>query len=298
MLLIVVLLLIGGITATVTSVSEDSYIFDEYVNRTVEYEQIYMMSDLAFEAVKEIFRNDDPKVDYIGEFWSQNISVPIENGKVTVTVVDQERYLNPNYLVNKQGKINEKYMRVFDRLFDLLDINKTVLYNIVDWIDKDDISSGGIEKYPDYQAKNSRLDSLDELLLIQGIDKTVFNGRVSPTGFIPGLRSVLSPYSNGKVNVNTAPKYVLMSLDPDIDENIANAIISYRKKKPFKNLNDLDLVDGITGDIIHRISTITDVKSNNFLINMDIKLGDRDYKVIFLVQRNGKKIIKKWRKVY
>jgi len=298
LLLIVVLLLIGGITATVTSVSEDSYIFDEYVNRTVEYEQIYMMSDLAFEAVKEIFRNDDPKVDYIGEFWSQNISVPIENGKVTVTVVDQERYLNPNYLVNKQGKINEKYMRVFDRLFDLLDINKTVLYNIVDWIDKDDISSGGIEKYPDYQAKNSRLDSLDELLLIQGIDKTVFNGRVSPTGFIPGLRSVLSPYSNGKVNVNTAPKYVLMSLDPDIDENIANAIISYRKKKPFKNLNDLDLVDGITGDIIHRISTITDVKSNNFLINMDIKLGDRDYKVIFLVQRNGKKIIKKWRKVY
>ena len=298
MLLIVVLLLIGGITATVTSVSEDSYIFDEYVNRTVEYEQIYMMSDLAFEAVKEIFRNDDPKVDYIGEFWSQNISVPIENGKVTVTVVDQERYLNPNYLVNKQGKINEKYMRVFDRLFDLLDINKTVLYNIVDWIDKDDISSGGIEKYPDYQAKNNRLDSLDELLLIQGIDKTVFNGRVSPTGFIPGLRSVLSPYSNGKVNVNTAPKYVLMSLDPDIDENIANAIISYRKKKPFKNLNDLDLVDGITGDIIHRISTITDVKSNNFLVNMDIKLGDRDYKVIFLVQRNGKKIIKKWRKVY
>jgi general secretion pathway protein K len=298
MLLIVVLILIGSIVATVTSVSEDTYVLDEYVNRTIEYEQIYMMADLALEAVEEIFRNDNPDVDYFGEYWSENITVPIENGQVTVTIVDQERFLNPNFLVDKKDKIDQRYFKIFQRLFFILDINETVLYNIIDWIDKNKISNGGIEIYPDFPAKNGKIDSLDELRLIQGINSQIFNGYVSQGQFRPGLRSVLSPYTNGKVNVNTASKWVLMSLDQDIDETLANAIISYRKSKPFKNLNDLNLVDGITGDIIHRISPVADVKSSNFLVNMDIKIGDRDYRLLFLIERLGKKIREKWRKVY
>ncbi len=298
MLLIIVFVLIGSIAATVTSVSEDTYILDEYVNRTIEYEQIYMMADLALEAVNEIFKNDNPNYDYFGEYWSENITVPLENGQVTVTIVDQERFLNPNYLVNKQDKIDQKYLKIFQRLFFLLDINETVLYNIIDWIDKNKVSNGGIEMYPDFPAKNSKIDTLDEIRLIQGVNEQIFNGYVSAGQFRPGLRSVLSPYSNGKVNVNTASKWVLMSLDQDIDETLANAIISYRKTKPFKTLNDLNLVDGVTGDIIHRISTVADVKSSNFLINMDIKIGDREYKLLFLVYRQGKKITEKWRKVY
>ncbi len=298
MLLIVVLILIGSIAATVTSVSEDSYLLDEYTSRTIEYEQIYMMADLAIEAVKEIFKNDDPKVDYYGEYWSQNITVPIENGMVTVTIVDQERFLNPNYLVDSRDRINSKYLNIFKRLFFLLNINESILYNIIDWIDKNQFSNGGVEVYTDYPAKNRKIDTLEELRLINGIDNQVFNGAVENGEFKPGLKSLLSPYSNGKVNVNTASKWVLMSLDQDIDSALADAIIAYRKNKPFKNLNDLNLVDGVTGDIIHRISTVADVKSKNFIVNMDIKIGDRDYKLLFLVERNGKNINEKWRKIY
>ncbi len=298
MLLIVVFILIGSIAATVTSLSDDSYLLDEYVNRTVEYEQIYMMADLALEAVNEIFKNDDPKVDYYGEYWSQNITVPIENGQITVTIVDQERYLNPNYLVDKSDKINKKYFSIFERLFFLLDINENILYNIIDWIDKNQISNGGIEMYSDYPAKNDKIDSLGELRLINGIDNTVFNGTVENGIYKPGLKALLSPYSDGKVNINTASKWVLMALDEDIDESLAEAIISYRKKKPFRTINDMNLVDGITGDIIHRISTIADVKSKNFLIKMDIKMGERTYNLLFLVERDRKKIREKWRKIY
>lgn len=298
MLLIVVLILIGSIAATVTTVSEDSYLLDEYTSRTIEYEQIYMMADLALEAVKEIFKNDDPKVDYYGEYWSQNITVPIENGMVTVTIVDQERFLNPNYLVDSRDRINSKYLNIFKRLFFLLNINESILYNIIDWIDKNQFSNGGVEVYTDYPAKNRKIDTLEELRLINGIDNQIFNGTVENGEFKPGLKSLLSPYSNGKVNVNTASKWVLMSLDQDIDSALADAIIAYRKNKPFKNLNDLNLVDGVTGDIIHRISTVADVKSKNFIINMDIKIGDRDYKLLFLVERNGKNINEKWRKIY
>ncbi len=298
LLLIIVFILIGSISALVISLSEDDFMFNEYIERTVEYEQIYMMSDLAFEAVKEILKNDNSKVDYYGEFWSQNIIIPIENGKINIQIVDQERFLNPNYLVNLDDTVNQKYFSIFERLFSYLNIDERVLYNIIDWIDKNSQSDGGKEIYPDFVAKNSKIDTLEELLLIEGINDKILYGNSSSSGLNLGLNSVLSPYSNGKVNINTASKWVLMSLDRDIDEALANEIVLYRKRKYFKDIKDLNLVEGVTGDIIHRISGLVDVKSENFLVNIDITFGDREYKMFLLLNRKGKNIRKIWQKVY
>ncbi|WP_457639345.1 type II secretion system minor pseudopilin GspK [Persephonella sp.] len=297
MLLVVVLILIGSLSASLTITSEDSFILNEYVERTIEYEELYQVSQMAVDAVKELLQSDDKTVDYIGEVWSQNFTVPADNLQLSMVIVDQERYLNPNYLVNG-STVQTKYLRIFEKLFEILGINQTVLYNIIDWIDKNDYSNGGAERYPDYPAKNEKLDSLEELKLIGGITEKVYSGTVTAQGFVPGLRSILSVYSNGKVNVNTASKWVLMSLDPDIDETLASGIIAYRKEHPFKNINDLNLVEGITGDIIHRISPVIDVKSENFLVELTVKSGDREYKIHFLLERKGNRIKEKWRKIF
>jgi len=295
-LLIVVYLLIGSLTASMLSLSEDTFTLNEYVERTIEYQQLYEVSELAVDAVKELLSNDDSDADYFGEPWSQNYTIPIENGFIEVVIVDQERYLNPNYLV-EGDKIDQTYLKIFERLFDMLDIEYRFLDNLIDWIDKNSISNGGIEEYPRYKAKNGKLDTIEELWLIGGINKRIYNGKVDMYGYKPGLKDVLTTYSNGKVNVNTASKWVLMSLDDDIDETLAAGIITYRKKKPFKNLNDLNLVDGITGDIIHRISSVADIKSENFLAMLTVKLGDRTYKVYFLLERKNNKVKEKWRKI-
>jgi len=297
LLLIAVIILIGSLSASLTFISEDSFTLNEYVERTVEYQQIYEVSNLAVDAVREILASDSGDADYYGEMWTQNFTIPLENGSIQMVIIDQERFLNPNYLVDKNGAVNQEYKKVFTRLFEILNIDLRILDNIIDWIDRDDISSGGLEKYPDYPAKNDKMDSIEELKLIGGVSHQVFNGTITPSGFKPGLKNVLTVYSNGKVNVNTASKWVLMALDPDIDETLAAGIISYRKEKFFKNINDLNLVDGITGDIIHRISPFVDVKSENFLVELVIRLGERDYKIYFLMERKGKKITEKWRKI-
>ncbi len=296
MILIVVIILIGSLGGIVLNLTEDRYIFENYIKNKIETEEIFLISDSASEAVIKLLDSDDKNIDYIGEFWSQTLPVDIGKGKVIIEITDQERYLNPNYLI-KGKNLDQKMYNIFERLFTILEINPKILNNIIDWIDPDSFSSGGEEEYQLFKAKNSKLDTLDELRLIKGIDDHIFNGTIKNGEFKPGLRSVISPYSNGKVNINTASKWVLMSLDQDIDESLASNILSYRAEKPFKRVDDLINVDGMNSDILYRIKPYIDVKSQNFLANIELIIGDRKYKLVILLNRSAKtKVI--WKKLY
>jgi len=297
LLIVVVLMLIGGITQVVLQMMEDTYLFREYTLRTVQQEQILHLTTGIDALMEEVFKQDDPDVDYLGEVWSKPYTFSLQKGDIYITIVDQERFLNPNFLVNDKG-INKRYLTVFQRLFRLLNIGEYPLYNIIDWIDKDRISSGGREIYDNgLLAKNDKLTTLEELKLIEGITPEIFNGEREDTVYQYGLKDLLSPYSNGRVNINTAPKVVLMALDKDIDESLAEGIIAYRKNKPFKTVNDLMQISGMDSDIIYRISPLIDVKSENFMVYLTVKVGEREYRLQFLYRRVGKQVRKRWQRV-
>ena len=297
MILIIVLIIISTLGALILSLSEDRYVLENYVENRIDTEEIIFASKSVEQALITLLDKDDKSVDYIGEFWSQTIPISFEDVNVKIEIADQERFLNPNFLLN-DNTVNEKYKLVFERLFDILNIDYSVLYNIIEWIDKDSSpNNGGKENYDFYMAKNDKLDTLEELKLIEGVSDQLYNGTVEGGYFKPGFRSLFSPYSNGKVNINTASKWVLMALDSEIDEALANEIIRYRQEKPFRNVNDLVLVEGINSDILYRIKNLIDIKSENFLAKIDITKGEREYKMLILLNRKGKtKVI--WRKLY
>jgi hypothetical protein len=94
--------------------------------------------------------------------------------------------------------------------------------SVVDWEDPDDehrvngAESDYYQGLPNpYFAKNKRLDSIDELLLIKGITPELYNGDDTR----PGLRDIFSIFNNtGQVNLRLATpivKQVLFGLDPD-----------------------------------------------------------------------------------
>ncbi len=280
----------------ILSISEDSLTFTEYTKRTIDYENVYSLAQNGEIFLTGIFQKDDPKVDYLGEDWSKELNIPVSEGEIKILIVDQERYLNPNKLVNKEGKVDKTYLKIFDRLFLILDINPNLVYNIIDWIDKNKTSDGGEEIYKDYLAKNSYLDTPEEIMLIKGFSSKVFYGDKKKEKL--GLKEFITTYSNGKVNINTAPKIVLMALDEGISGSIADSIISSRKEKPFKKIDELRTRNLIDEKTFNKIKNIIDVKSENFLVHFSIKFGDREYKILMLIKRNDKDIKKIWVKVF
>jgi len=70
----------------------------------------------------------------------------------------------------------------------------------------------------------------------------------------------------GAVNLNTAGLTVLCSL-PDVDRNLAQAIISYRQSNGFfKNLGELLKVDGLNRQIFKGLAPLVSVRSETFRI--------------------------------
>jgi type II secretory pathway component PulK len=69
-----------------------------------------------------------------------------------------------------------------------------------------------------------RFLAIEEIRYIEGIDDEAWYG----SSRSPGLKDLLTCYSDGRINVNTAPRAVLECI-PDLSESVIDAIITYRQ---------------------------------------------------------------------
>lgn len=217
----------------------------------------------------------DFKYETLDQIWSRPVP-PIElgEGTVLVTVEDEDRKINLNRLVLPNGNApDEQRLAVFRKLLANLDIDPSLADAVVDWIDNDDIPrAGGAESayylslpYA-YRAKNDLFDTLDELRLVRGMTPERFEK----------IRPFATIYSSGKVNINTAPKEVLMALSAgqdaadagEIGASAADQIIEYRKGNPFRNARDIGNVSPALKDLYSRtrFPDLIDVKGTAFRV--------------------------------
>jgi general secretion pathway protein K len=123
-----------------------------------------------------------------------------------------------------------------------------IVDSILDWIDTDDLKrlNGAENEYyqslPNpYKAKNGRLDTLEELLLIKEMSPDILFGTKEQKGLI----NFVTIYSTGvRVNINAAPKEILMAI-PGMTEDIVNRIIDLRESAEFKTIQDIQSIAGI-----------------------------------------------------
>lgn len=135
-------------------------------------------------------------------------------------------------LVDEESKINinradQALLRKLFKIalgFDDMEAQQLAA-SIVDWRDSDsqlsiplgsaeDFDYHGVE-YP-YEAKDADFEVPDELLLVKGMDRDIFEG----------LKGYITIYGDGKVNINTASKTVLMVLG--LESLTVSKIIAYR----------------------------------------------------------------------
>lgn len=120
----------------------------------------------------------------------------------------------------------------FRTLLKALELDETPVQAILDWVDPDNetrFPNGAEDDYysrltPAYRAANRPLASVQEMLLIRGVDRD-FVARLAP--FVTCLAAVTP------VNVNTASAEVLRSLDPGISSSVARLLVQARDTQPF-----------------------------------------------------------------
>jgi type II secretory pathway component PulK len=186
--------------------------------------------------------------NYIKMIKSDNILSEIEfpverdlgsNTQLIIKIEDENAKFNINGILNK-GSSSQNPLNNLQKLFEYLNINTKLALVIADWIDPDIEPREGLSD-SENNAKNAYLQSVDELKLIPGIDKVVFE-TIKPYLTVYGYSST----TDITININTVKLPVLVSFK-DMTETLAKRIIDYREITPFKSPSVSDVGIGSPG---------------------------------------------------
>ena len=244
----------------------------------------------------------DNQYDTLDEIWSRAaLPITLGDGEVLVTIEDEERKIDLNRLMLPNGIApDDRRLAVFQRLLDILGIDRAVADAVVDWLDNDENPRvGGAESasylgLPNpYRAKNDLFDTIGELRLVRGVTAEIYEK----------LLPFVTVSSSGMVNINTAPKEVLMSLSAGadmaeggaIDAKIADEIIKYREDHPFTEASQIGNVSPLLRDLYARtlIRNIADVRSTYFHVRSSGDVGGTVRTIDAIGIRGGNEI--QWR---
>lgn len=296
MIIVVVMGVLVILLTLVTNLTGDAATATQMMATIRAQDRSYYVASSAVRAVLPLLPAATEKAHTLQDPWA--IGAPpleIDGDMVEVKITDEERFVNPNAMIDKSGQIDEEQVKLFRRLLKLLGQRDEELVNpILDWIDGDSNRRlpGGAEgqDYGDRLPKNAPLDSVDELLAVKGMPPSLLqepeNGatpapgaggptpqtrQMQSTGRVThGLGPLISVYASGTININTAPPLVLQALSENLDQGLVNAIVERRNRTPFEKLDDLLEVPGLSRDHIYFIKKVADVKSVTWQIRADV----------------------------
>jgi general secretion pathway protein K len=189
------------------------------------------------------------------------------DGKFIVDILPEESRRNVNLLteedweevLDQAGVENTRWPELIDCFMDWIDDNDTYRLN---GAESDDV----FYKDKGYEVKNAPLDTVDELLMIKGFDKSMLYGGSDSKNedvVYQGFAGWLTTWGDGKVNVNTASREVLLTL-PNIEEDVIDRILEYRtgvdaaqntKDDGFRDVEEVIQKTGLDPALADRITT-------------------------------------------
>ncbi|HTR43001.1 MAG TPA: general secretion pathway protein GspK [Pseudomonadales bacterium] len=234
----------------------------------------------------------------------------IGDGWVSIKIIDEERYAN----------INTAAPQLLTQALTTMGVDANdipiVSDSILDWVQPGDTPrlSGAKNSYyqsldPPYYCKEAPMDDISELLLIKGVTKAMYDGgteqsSAAPKGFnrspfqAPsytfGLKDVFTPFSDGRINVNTADANALQ-LIPGVDETTAEAIIKTREgpngdngadATPYNSVADVQRAGGVSAEAAQNINQFCDVHSHTFEAHVTAHYGNSTRDYVAVIWRN------------
>ena len=283
-----------------------------------EMQALYMARS-GLSIVHDALAEDEPEVDSYEDDWAaaNDIgAVPIgEVGWAVGKVSDEEGKFNVLDLVNDDGESDDNTDFAAGRLIDILiDIGledsraEEITDSLIDWMDFDGAvtGSGAEDIYyaaldNPYSCPNDLPASIDELSLVKGIGPVLlYRGE----GDVPPLIDIITIYGDKKpgdrfrrVNLNTAPLAVIMSLSPSMDIDLAEEIIASRDGEPFGSAAEIKDVPGFPDEMYNdeienniKLADLIDVSSNHFSARIVGETTMASSKVYGVFERKGNSV--------
>ena len=188
-------------------------------------------------------------------------------GKFIVDILPEESRRNVNVLteedweeiLDQAGVENSRWPELIDSFYDWIDEGDEHRLNGAEQDDQ-------FYEEKEYDVKNAPLDTVDELLMIKGFDRSILYGGPSSEDDkiqYSGIAGWLTTWGDGKINVNTASREVLLTL-PEIEDYVIDAIIEERvgldglpntKDDGFRSVEDVVAKTGLSQDLAGLITT-------------------------------------------
>lgn len=261
--LIVVLIAVVLLTSLVTVFINEVYLETGTSQVSLDSTQGSLFADGGMTGAQQLLALTLNNQSYstLNDAWAKPLVLDEALGQLRIRIEEENSKLNLNAIALPNGGYNAVYYAIALRLFKVLKLPTDPLDAIADWIDEDDTPHpGGAEtgwyqsqKQP-YQPRNKPLMTLEELKRIKGCGP-VFD-KLGPFVTVYGDQPAGSPAA--PININTAPRELLIALDDQMTEALADRIIEYRTTKPFKYPAELAQVPGmqqIATTLLTRITT-------------------------------------------
>ncbi len=231
-------------------------------------------------------RRDDDAIDHLNQLWAQPITLPPFDElpvRLTIQMEDMEGRFNLNNLVNPDGSANEIQVERFQRLLRYNELDESLVFPVMDWIDEDvevRFPDGAEDDYysrldPPYRTANRPMTSATELRLVRGFDDEAYRLLASSiTALPPGTG----------ININTVRPSVVRILAEGVSEAEALQLTEMRPDDGFETVDDFLRLGALAGREIP--SGDLGVGSNHFMVRVQVELGRTRVRTESLVYRS------------
>jgi general secretion pathway protein K len=242
MALVLTLMVVAIITAMVVEFAYGVYVNTSALHNWQTSQELSVAARSATKLAARLIA-ERGREHYAGGVFEMSQKVPFGDLDTTITlrIEDENAKFNLNALGHTgfyHSAEDEGANVRFVRLLDQLHLKRQIADRIADWIDSDNNPRLGDSENG---AKNGDLDSIDELLLIPGIDRETYD-KLSPYVTIYTDR-------DNRIDINGADVPVLMSLSDSVSRDLAERVVRYRETNPFKELPEIKRVLGFNDTV-------------------------------------------------
>lgn len=263
-----------------------------YISKSgVELAKVILAADKSGASIPAFSgKNSDRNIDTYNDIWGVDFpELPVDEGSVKISISDENSKINLSVLGN-EAVDKTPYYAIVQRFFMNMGLLPDFADVILDWVDIDSSRSPYGAESQDYyltlpspySAKNSAMDSIDELLMLKSMTPEIYYGL---GGGNSGNERYLVENNKGDTSLNL-DKMIFGNATPKKDDAIKSNFKIGREKS--RRLFDYFRAYGFRPDYMSEFNKIN-INTASFRVLSALTDSMTDDKVTELINRRQKK---------